>query len=190
MRLWNSKSISSIYILARTRPVFNFAGKTGGQKTCVTVYMCVLRTLRHSQTHTASTPPHEHPPVLCTLSADTVPRAALTAACISYLAGSVNICRAFLGFLSTSISLPPGKASARARPTSRALHPSERGALRWQRPFFGHDCLGSDPVRRCRWAAVVEATGYQFDAARRQRTPRPQSYGSTLGSTLEPMRIW
>lgn len=72
MRLWNSKSISSIYILARTRPVFNFAGKTGGQKTCVTVYLYVLRTVRHSQTHTASTPPREHPPVLCTLSADTV----------------------------------------------------------------------------------------------------------------------
>ena len=42
----------------------------------------------------------------------------------------MNICRAFLGFLSTSISLPPGKASARARPTSRALHPRERYAER------------------------------------------------------------
>jgi len=100
----------------------------------------------------------------------------------------VNICRAFLGFLSTSISLPPGKASARARPTSRALHPSERARSHNERAalaasvFWATIAWGPTPLG-CRWAAVVEATGYQFDAARRQRTPQPQSYGSTLGST-------
>jgi hypothetical protein len=103
--------------------VFNFAGEKRAAKKRVCDRIYVLRTVRHSQTHTASTPPREHPPVLCTLSADTVRKYVYFGTCISYLAGSVNICRAFLGFLSTSISLPPGKASARARPTSRALHP-------------------------------------------------------------------